>query len=86
MVERPRIVVVDDHGLFRAGVRAELAAHCDVVGEAESPAQAVVGGVDGILVNVPDPARFALHKLLISQRRSVSEQTKADSKPVEIPT
>ncbi len=43
----------------------------------ESPAQAVVVGFDGILVNVPDPARFAFHKLLISQRRPVSEQTKA---------
>ncbi|MFL6235112.1 MAG: GSU2403 family nucleotidyltransferase fold protein [Thermoanaerobaculia bacterium] len=43
----------------------------------ESPAQAAIVGLDGILVNVPDPARFALHKLLISQRRPVSEQTKA---------
>jgi DNA-binding NarL/FixJ family response regulator len=30
--ERLRIVVVDDHHLFRAGVRAELAGHHDVVG------------------------------------------------------
>ena len=29
------------------------------------------------LVNVPDPARFALHKLLISGRRQVFEQAKA---------
>ena len=29
------------------------------------------------LVNVPDPARFALHKLMISGRRQVFEQTKA---------
>ncbi|MFL6263675.1 MAG: GSU2403 family nucleotidyltransferase fold protein [Thermoanaerobaculia bacterium] len=43
----------------------------------ESPAQAAIVGLDGILVNVPDPARFAFHKLLISQRRPVSEQTKA---------
>jgi hypothetical protein len=43
----------------------------------ESPAQAVVIGGAGILVNVPDPARFALHKLWISERRPVSEQTKA---------
>jgi len=35
-----------------------------------------VGGA-GILVNVPDPARFAFHKLWISGRRPVSEQTKA---------
>jgi DNA-binding NarL/FixJ family response regulator len=36
-----RIVVVDDHHLFRAGVRAELAAHHDVVGEAATPAEAL---------------------------------------------
>jgi len=38
---RVRVVVVDDHHLFRAGVRAELLAHCDVVGEAAAPAEAV---------------------------------------------
>jgi DNA-binding NarL/FixJ family response regulator len=36
-----RIVVVDDHHLFRAGVRAELADHHEVVGEAATPAEAV---------------------------------------------
>jgi DNA-binding NarL/FixJ family response regulator len=40
-VSRLRIVVVDDHHLFRAGVRAELAAHHDVVGEAGAPAEAL---------------------------------------------
>ncbi|MFL6192730.1 MAG: GSU2403 family nucleotidyltransferase fold protein [Thermoanaerobaculia bacterium] len=43
----------------------------------ETPVQAVVVGGAGLLVNVPDPARFALHKLWISSRRPVSEQTKA---------
>jgi hypothetical protein len=42
-----------------------------------NPAQAVIVGGSGILVNVPDPARFAFHKLWISARRPVSEQTKA---------
>jgi hypothetical protein len=32
---------------------------------------------DGIAANVPDPARFALHKLVISQRRSAAWATKA---------
>lgn len=41
MSERVRLVVVDDHQLFRAGVRAELSAHCDVVGEAATPAEAL---------------------------------------------
>ena len=40
-MSRLRIVVVDDHHLFRAGVRAELAAHHDVVGEAGAPAEAL---------------------------------------------
>jgi hypothetical protein len=43
----------------------------------ENPAQAVIVGGSGILVNVPDPARFAFHKLWISGRRPVAEQTKA---------
>jgi hypothetical protein len=37
---------------------------------------AVVGG-SGILVNVPLPARYALHKLWLAKSRPVSEQTKA---------
>ena len=41
MSGRLRIVVVDDHHLFRAGVRAELAQHHDVVGEAAAPAEAI---------------------------------------------
>ncbi len=39
--------------------------------------QAVAVGGPGILVNVPHPARFALHKLWTSEKRSVAEQTKA---------
>ncbi|MHB1584775.1 MAG: response regulator [Acidimicrobiales bacterium] len=38
---RPRVFLVDDHHLFRAGVRAELGASVEVVGEAdEAPAAA----------------------------------------------
>ena len=36
-----RIVIVDDHHLFRAGVRAELAPHHDVVGEADGAVSAL---------------------------------------------
>jgi DNA-binding NarL/FixJ family response regulator len=36
-----RLVLVDDHGLFRAGVRAELAGTFEIAGEAAAPAQAV---------------------------------------------
>lgn len=37
----PRVVVVDDHALFRAGVIAELGDRVDVVGSAEDVASAV---------------------------------------------
>ncbi len=37
---------------------------------------AVVDGTTASLVVVPSPARFALHKLLVSQTRSVIQQTK----------
>ena len=38
--------------------------------------EAVVGG-GGILVNVPLPARYALHKLWVARNHPVSDQTKA---------
>ena len=37
----PRVVIVDDHGLFRAGVRAELDGLVDVVGDAGTVDEAV---------------------------------------------
>jgi RNA polymerase sigma factor (sigma-70 family) len=37
----PRVVLVDDHGLFRSGVRAELGRQVEVVGEAEDVAPAI---------------------------------------------
>jgi len=36
-----RVVLVDDHELFRAGVRGEIAASVDIVGEAGTVAEAV---------------------------------------------
>jgi DNA-binding NarL/FixJ family response regulator len=36
-----RVVLVDDHGLFRAGVRSELGAEVEIVGEAGSVAEAI---------------------------------------------
>jgi DNA-binding NarL/FixJ family response regulator len=38
---RPRVVLVDDHALFRAGVAAELADAVDLVGEAGDVAKAI---------------------------------------------
>lgn len=37
----PRVVIVDDHRMFRTGVRAELGDHVAVVAEAEDVAEAV---------------------------------------------
>ncbi len=34
-VSRPRVFIVDDHGLFRSGVRSELGEHVEVIGEAD---------------------------------------------------
>jgi DNA-binding NarL/FixJ family response regulator len=39
--DRTSVVIVDDHGIFRAGVRAELEGLVDVVGEAGSVEEAV---------------------------------------------
>jgi DNA-binding NarL/FixJ family response regulator len=41
MNSRRRVVVVDDHAMFRSGVRAELGARVDIVGEAADVDEAV---------------------------------------------
>jgi len=43
----------------------------------EAVQPAVVVAKAGILVNVPSPARYALHKLVVSQRRAVAYHLKA---------
>jgi DNA-binding NarL/FixJ family response regulator len=68
--DRVRIVVVDDHHLFRAGVRAELAAACEIVGEAAAPAEAVAviaaAAPDVVLLDVhlPDGGGVAVLEAL----------------------
>jgi hypothetical protein len=42
-----------------------------------NPVDAPILAGSGILGKVPDPARFALHKLWVAQRRNVSEQAKS---------
>lgn len=37
----PRVVLVDDHSMFRSGVKSELGDRVDVVGEAAGPAEAI---------------------------------------------
>ena len=57
--DRPRVVLVDDHGLFRSGVRSELGDHVDVVGEADDvqPAIALIAEClpDVVLLDVHLP-------------------------------
>src|ERR1700728_412553 len=56
---RPRVVIVDDHGLFRSGVRSELGDQVEVVGEADDvqPAISVITQClpDVVLLDVPLP-------------------------------
>ena len=40
---RPRVFIVDDHGLFRSGVRSELGDQVEVIGEADDVQPAIVG-------------------------------------------
>jgi DNA-binding NarL/FixJ family response regulator len=58
-VSSPRVLIVDDHQLFRAGVRAELETLLEVVGEASGVSEAVeaieAGRPDVVLLDVHMP-------------------------------
>jgi DNA-binding NarL/FixJ family response regulator len=53
----PRVFIVDDHAMVRSGVRAELGADVDVVGEAAD----VAGAVIGIRTTAPDVVLLDVH-------------------------
>ena len=55
--QQPRVYLVDDHAMFRAGVRAELGALVDLVGEAGTVAEAVAG----ITRSQPDVVLLDVH-------------------------
>ncbi len=57
MSEAPRVVIVDDHRLFRSGVRAELGGELTVVGDAGSVEEAVAV----ILKQQPDVVLLDVH-------------------------
>jgi DNA-binding NarL/FixJ family response regulator len=54
---RPRLFLVEDHAVFRAGVRAELGEAADVVGEADE----VAAAVELINERVPDVVLLDVH-------------------------
>lgn len=54
---RPRVVIVDDHGMFRAGVRAELGDAVEVLAEAADVDQAV----SAVLDHQPDVVLLDVH-------------------------
>ncbi len=56
-LEDLRVVIVDDHAMFRAGVRHEIGQHVEVVGEGDSVATAV----QVILDVVPDVVLLDVH-------------------------
>jgi DNA-binding NarL/FixJ family response regulator len=55
--QRVRVFVVDDHALFRAGVRAELGEAVDIVGDASDADSAV----EGIVASTPDVVLLDVH-------------------------
>jgi Response regulator containing a CheY-like receiver domain and an HTH DNA-binding domain len=57
MSSLPSVVIVDDHGIFRSGVKAELEAKVEVLGEAES----VEDAVRKIAEHEPDVALLDVH-------------------------
>ncbi|MHA6511163.1 response regulator [Tessaracoccus sp. Z1128] len=52
-----RVVIVDDHAMFRAGVRHEIGQHCEVVGEGEDVGTAVAA----IVGTEPDVVLLDVH-------------------------
>jgi DNA-binding NarL/FixJ family response regulator len=54
---RLRVFLVDDHAMFRAGVRAELGAHVEVVGEASTVTEAI----SRIAATLPDVVLLDVH-------------------------
>jgi DNA-binding NarL/FixJ family response regulator len=68
----PRVVLVDDHGLFRAGVRTELDGLVNIVGDAGTVDEAVSAIAatepDVVLLDVQMPRRRRLEVIRRSRR------------------
>jgi DNA-binding NarL/FixJ family response regulator len=70
---RPTVFIVDDHGLFRSGVRSELGDQVDVVGEADDVQPAIAG----IARSEPDVVLLDVHLPGGGGQDVVSEVTKS---------
>jgi DNA-binding NarL/FixJ family response regulator len=70
---RQRVYIVDDHGLFRSGVRSELGDEVEVVGEADDVAPAIAG----ITAQLPDVVLLDVHMPGGGGQNVVSEITGA---------
>jgi DNA-binding NarL/FixJ family response regulator len=57
MNTRTRVLIVDDHAMFRAGVRAELGSSVDVIGEAADVDEAIAA----VLADRPDVVLLDVH-------------------------
>jgi DNA-binding NarL/FixJ family response regulator len=74
----PRVFIVDDHGLFRSGVRSELGGRVDVVGEAEDVEPAIAL----IAESLPDVVLLDVHlpggggQLVVSAIKAVHPQVR----------
>jgi DNA-binding NarL/FixJ family response regulator len=55
--ERPRVFLVDDHAMFRSGVRVELGKEVDLVGEADE----VAAAIELIGERIPDVVLLDVH-------------------------
>jgi DNA-binding NarL/FixJ family response regulator len=56
-VALPRVFLVDDHALIRAGIRAELAGHVEIIGEADQ----VPAAIEMIIERSPDVVLLDVH-------------------------
>ncbi|HEY2202345.1 MAG TPA: response regulator transcription factor [Solirubrobacteraceae bacterium] len=56
-MSKPRVFLVDDHSMFRAGVRSELAGAVDIVGEAAD----VVPAITQIAESLPEVVLLDVH-------------------------